>query len=314
MKEIIVNKTYPRLDNYLSDNFPLLNIGNLNKFLRQSKIKLNGKKPSLSDGIKKGDVLKLYLEDMFFEKPTPATAFKFSGKSLDILFEDENLLIVNKPSGVSVYDENWQNFDTLVNRVSNHYHLLNQPLAYPIQLCHRLDTGTQGLVILAKNPAALNFMTELFKDRNLKKEYLCVVNGLPKFKHSIQRAFLAKNSKEGYVTVSDKAKNDLSKPIETEITLIESYADYSLLKIDLLTGRTHQIRAHLSFLGLPILGDSRYGINALNRRLRLKYQALCSAKITFGNIENEHFSYLSGKEFVCPTPWFVDSFYNREFK
>lgn len=313
MKEIIINKTYSRLDSYLTDSFPSLKIGNLNKFLRQNKIKLNRKKPLLSDSLKKGDILQLYLDDIYFERPTAATAFKFSGKNLDIVFEDDNLLVVNKPAGISVCDENWQNFDTLENRVKNHYFLSGTLPEFIPQLCHRLDTGTQGLVILGKNQATVDFMAEQFKDKSLKKQYLCVVKGLPKFKHSLQKAFLSKNSKEGYVTVTDKAKGDLSKPIETDITLIESYGDYSLLQVGLITGRTHQIRAHLAFLSLPILGDSRYGINNLNRQLKLKYQCLCSYKIVFGDIAAGRYSYLSNKELVCPEPWFVNSFYKREF-
>ncbi|MBR4036652.1 MAG: RNA pseudouridine synthase, partial [Oscillospiraceae bacterium] len=111
-----------------------------------------------------------------------------------------------------------------------------------------------------------------------------------------------------------KAKNNMSKPITTEVTLIESYNDYSLLKVGLITGRTHQIRAHLAYMDMPILGDSRYGINNLNRHLKMKYQALCSRKIKFGKIDDKRYSYLSEKEFICPDPWFVDSFYKREFK
>ena len=113
--------------------------------------------------------------------------------------------------------------------------------------------------------------------------------------------------------MSAKAKNSNSKPIQTKVTLVESYNDYSLLNIGLITGRTHQIRAHLAYLGMPVLGDSRYGINALNRQLKMKYQALCSKKITFGKINDSRYSYLSVKSFECADPWFVDSFYKREF-
>ncbi len=311
MKQINIQKNYKSLSSYLTDNYPLLKTGTLNKFLRNNKIKLNGKKVPLNTPLVKGDVVNLYIEDFYFEKPTPETAFRFSGKSIDIVYEDDNLLAVNKPAGIAVNSDNWQEYDTLINRVKNHYYRENSPVSPA--LCHRLDTGTQGLVLIAKNSEFLEFMLEMFKNKDLQKEYVCVVKGRPAKKSGLYSAYLTKNSKQGYVTVTDKPKGNMSKPIQTYVTLTESYGDYSLLKIGLITGRTHQIRAHLAYLGMPVLGDSRYGINSLNRRLKMKYQALCSYKITFGEISNKKYSYLSYKTITCPDPWFVDSFYKREF-
>ncbi len=311
MKQIYIQKNEKTLSGFLLSNYPMLKLGILNKFLRSNKIKVNGKKVPLNTPLNKGDVLNLYIDDMYFEKPTRANAFKFSGKNIEVVYEDENLLAVNKPAGIPVNDDNWQNFDTLINRVKNHYYLNNTDCSPA--LCHRLDTGTQGLVLIAKNNEFLEFMLDVFRNKNLKKEYICVVKGIPAKKSALYSAYLTKNAKQGYVTVSDKAKNNMSKPIQTQVSLIESYGDYSLLRIGLITGRTHQIRAHLAYLNMPVLGDSRYGINALNRQLKLKYQALCSHKITFGAITDTRYSYLSGKEIVCPDPWFADSFYKREF-
>ncbi len=312
MKQIIIKKAEKSLSFFLQSNYPMLKIGTINKFFRSNKIKVNGKKIPINSPLKNGDILNLYIDDMFFEKPTKENAFKFSNKNIDIIYEDENLLVLNKPAGIRVIDDNWKNYDTLINRVKNYYFSIGD-ITTPF-LCHRLDTGTQGLVLVAKNEEFLQFMLELFKVQNLEKEYVCVVKGIPQQKHSIQNAFLTKNAKQGYVTISQKPKNNFSKPIKTKIDFIECYNDYSLLKIGLITGRTHQIRAHLSYLNLPILGDSRYGINSLNRQLKMKYQALCSYKITFGKITNKRYSYLSNKSFECPTPWFINSFFNREFK
>ncbi len=311
MKQIYITKNEKSLSVFLQDTYPLLKTGTLNKFLRANKIKVNGKKVPLNSPLKKGDVINLYIEDSYFEKPNRKNAFKFSGKNLEIIYEDDNLLAVNKPAGIPVIDDNWQNFDTLVNRVKNHYFINNTDCSPA--LCHRLDTGTSGVVLLAKNPEFLEFMLEVFKDKELEKEYICVVKGIPKQKNATHNAFLTKNAKDAYVTVTPKAKNNSSKPITTQVSLLESYGDYSLLKVGLITGRTHQIRAHLSYLEMPILGDSRYGINTLNRQLKMKYQALCSRKIKFGTITDNRYSYLSGKEIICPDPWFVDSFYKREF-
>ncbi len=311
MKQIYIQKNAKSLSEYLSSAYPLLKTGTLNKFLRSNKIKVNGKKVPLNTPLVKGDIISLYIDDAYFEKPDKNNAFKFSGKNLEVIYEDDNLLVVNKPAGIPVIDDDWQNYDTLINRVKNYYYINNQPVSPA--LCHRLDTGTSGLVMVAKNEKFLEFMLDMFRDKELEKEYICIVKGIPKKKTAVYSAFLTKNAKQGYVTISEKSKNNLSKPIQTVVTLTESYNDYSLLKIGLITGRTHQIRAHLAFLGMPILGDSRYGINSLNRQLKLKYQTLCSHKITFGTVNHPEFGYLAGKSFVCPDPWFVDSFNEREF-
>ena len=312
MKQIYITKNEKSLSGFLQESYPLLKTGTLNKFLRANKIKVNGKKAPLNTALKKGDVINLYIEDTYFEKPNKNNAFKFANRNIDIVYEDDNLLVVNKPAGIAVIDDNWQNYDTLVNRVKNHYFSNNDDCSPA--LCHRLDTGTSGLVMLAKNEEFLQFMLDMFKDKELEKEYICVVKGIPKQKSSVHNAYLTKNAKDAYVTVTPKAKNNMSKPITTKVNLVESYSDYSLLNVGLITGRTHQIRAHLAYLEMPILGDSRYGINNLNRQLKMKYQALCSKKIKFGQISDKRYSYLSDKEFICPDPWFVESFYKREFK
>ena len=312
MKQIYITKNEKNVADFLQSNYPMLKTGTLNKFLRANKIKVNGKKVPLNTVLKKGDVINLYIDDMYFEKPNRNNAFRFSNKNLEIIYEDENLLVVNKPAGIAVIDDNWQNYDTLINRVKNYYFINNTDCSPA--LCHRLDTGTSGLVLLAKNEEFLQFMLDTFRDKSLEKEYICVVKGIPKQKHAVHNAYLTKNPKDAYVTVTSKARNNMSKPITTEVTLVESYSDYSLLKVGLITGRTHQIRAHLAYMDMPILGDSRYGINNLNRQLKMKYQALCSKKIRFGEITNTDYKYLSGKEFICPDPWFVESFYKREFK
>lgn len=311
MKQIHIQKYEKSLSEFLSSTYPMLKTGILNKFLRNNKIKVNGKKIPLNSALVKGDVISLYIDDSYFEKPDKNNAFKFSGKNLEIIYEDENLLVVNKPAGIPVIDDDWHNYDTLINRVKNYYYLNNSSVSPA--LCHRLDTGTSGLVMIAKNENFLEFMLDMFRGKNLEKEYICIVKGIPAKKTAVYSAYLTKNAKESYVTVSNKSKGNLSKEIYTQVTLLESYNDYSMLKVGLITGRTHQIRAHLAYLDMPILGDSRYGINSLNRQLKLKYQTLCSHRITFGTINHPEYGYLSGKSFTCPDPWFVDSFNKREF-
>lgn len=311
MKQITVTKNCKSITEFLSQNYPLMKAGTLNKFFRLNKIKLNGKKAPLNTPLKNGDMLNLYIDDRYFLIPGRDNAFMFSAKNIDIIYEDENLLVVNKPAGIPVIDEDWKNFDTLINRVKNHYYLSGDSRTKP-QLCHRLDTGTCGLVLIAKNRRFESFMMDVFKNRQLEKEYICVVKGIAKPAKRIHRAYLTKNSRQGFVQIWPKDRPG-AKPIQTAVTVIDSYGDFSLLKVGLITGRTHQIRAHLAYLGHPILGDSRYGINTLNRKYKMKYQALCSRRIKFGTITDSRYSYLSGKELTCPLPWFAESFEKREF-
>lgn len=312
MKQITAEKSAKNLGDFLLEKYPLLTFGKLNKFLRENKIKLNGKKTPLSTPVQKGDEIKLFVPDAFFEKITAENRYTFCTKDIEIVYEDENLLAVNKPAGIAVYDENFQNYDTLINRVKKHYSTLSATGVSPA-LCHRLDTGTCGLVLVAKNRRFLEFMTEVFKNHLLEKTYVCAVKGKPAKKQSVYKAFLTKDSRAATVKITLKPINSQSKNIETAVRHLDSYGDYSMLEVGLITGRTHQIRAHLSFLSMPILGDSRYGINSLNRSLKLKYQLLCAQKLRFSNIDNDRYSYLSNLEIRCPDPWFIKAFENREF-
>ena len=308
MKEIRVKKYEKHLSDYLIGEFPLLTYGKLNKYLRENKIKVNGKKVPLDTSLESGDIIALYLSDDLLSVPTEDTAYTFAKADIDIIYEDDDLLVVNKPSGIPVVDDDWRVYDTLINRIKKHY----DGTGISPTLCHRLDTGTSGIVICGKTKRFTEFALDLFRNRDLDKEYVCLVRGRPE-RQGVYKAHLTKNSRRGYVTVSE-SPSSLSKPIETRISTIRTIGDYSLLKVGLITGRTHQIRAHLSFLGMPILGDSRYGINSLNRRYNLKYQCLCCRIVTFGIIDDERYSYLSDRSFVAEDPWFVEKFNNGEFK
>ena len=309
MKTITVkNKTEKTLQKYLQDEFPLLRTGILSKSHRLNKIKVNSKKIPLDRKLRQGDEISLYIGDELLIKPNKTNYFLFSGDSLDIVYEDDNLLVVNKPAGIPVTDENTANYDTLINRVKKYYKNTNVTPA----LCHRLDTGTSGLVLIAKNRDFSEYMLGVFKNHLIKKEYVCLTYGIPQKNHSLHSAYLTKNARESYVTITQKPKSKDSKPIETEIFLNGHYDNYSYLTVNLITGRTHQIRAHLSYLGLPILGDSKYGNNSLNRKLKLKYQLLCSKTVQFGVLDDKRYSYLSNMRFTAPDPWFIEAFINRK--
>ena len=312
LKELIFKGSKPvRLDIYLSNEYPLIRPNVLNKFLRQNKVKVNGAKAAAGQKLVKGDIVSLYINDDYLIVPNKDNAFLFASSQVEIIYEDDNLFVVNKPSGISVIDDNWQVFDTLVNRIKHYYHKNGIENNTP-QLCHRIDTGTSGIVVLAKNDDALEFMFDMFRNKHLKKKYICAVKNNHKIKDGIYKGYLTKNSQRGFVTVSDKPLNNASQNIETGIKTLDQFDKYRLMEIDLYTGRTHQIRAHMAYLGMPVLGDSKYGDNNLNRQLKLKYQLLCSCYLKLGYIEDERYNYLSFKEFNCPAPWFVESFEKRK--
>ncbi len=311
MKKIVVNTNKQiRLDKFLYEEYPLLTISNINKFIRQNKIKVNSKKIKSSDKLNLGDEINLYISNDYFLKPNKDNAYMFARDDFKIIYEDENLAIVNKDAGIQVIDENFNNYDTLINRAIKYYKQAN---ITPI-LCHRLDTGTSGIVVIAKTNDFLNFMLEEFKNKSLEKTYVCITFGKFNIKNPIQKAFLFKDSKTATALISSTNKNKSYKEIETHINLEKSINNFNLLNIKLITGRTHQIRAHLKFLNLPIIGDSKYGILGLNRKYKLKYQLLHSSKLKFNTIKNEKYKYLENKEFICDDPWFINSFYNNEFK
>ena len=303
MKEIQVKSLLPvRLDKFLSEQFPVLGIGRLNKALRENKIKLNGKKQPLSTRVQNGDVIRLYLtDDQLGLIPQKGPAF-LSLRPAQFLYETEDLIIANKPAGISVEGPE---ADTLINRACNTlYEAGHWNTANPPRLCHRLDTGTSGLVLLAKTAAAETLLTEMIRQRLIRKRYLCVTFGRPEIPAATLHDYLIKDAEAGIVHVVNKPRPGAREIITSYETLAVS-GRLALLRVELITGRTHQIRAHLASIGCPILGDSKYGNHAANRELKLKYQALCAWELAFPEkISDPAFGYLAGKSFHAPKPWY----------
>lgn len=292
MKELHVKSLLPvRLDKYLMEQFPALGLGRLNKALRENKIKLNGKKQPLSTRVQNGDVIRLFLrDDQLEDRPVPAAVF---------VYEDDDIIIANKPAGIEV---DGSAADTLVKRVQRT--LEEEQHGGQAVLCHRLDTGTSGLVLLAKNKTAENFLTSAIKARNIEKRYLCVTFGRPQPPAALMHDYLIKDAERGIVKITSSPVGGAKEVVTGYETLAVS-GRLALLEVELVTGRTHQIRAHLAYIGCPILGDSKYGNNAANRELHFKYQALCAWELRFPtHIENEHFSHLAGRVFHAPKPWY----------
>ena len=308
MKEFYINKNDAgqRLDKYITKSVPLLPQSLMYKYIRTKYIKLNGKKCSIDDILKEGDVITLYIKDEFFEEKYDEYEFMKAPKKLNIVYEDENLLIIDKPEGVLSHPDKTYHFDSMVARVQHYLYDRGEynpreENSFAPAMANRLDRNTGGLIIAAKNASALKELNYLIKERLIKKLYLCICEGTPKKKEGLLTGTLLKDEKKNKVSVSKKS-ND-GKEIATAYRVIDSNGKYSLAEIDLLTGRTHQIRAHMASIGSPLAGDTKYGGHPLKIKGHTG-QALYSYKLKFTQIEDSPLSYLSGREFTAKNIWF----------
>lgn len=284
MRKIIVSEKYnnKKLNNFILDSFPSLNKSTLFKALRKKDIRINNVKVNEDKIIHSGDEITIYISDEFL--------FGTDSKKLDIVFEDENIIVTNKPEGIAV-TENSSSIITLAK-------LVQEQFGANVEPCHRLDLNTKGLVIFAKNKESLNVLLEKFKNKEIEKHYKALVYGIPKKEHAILEAYLFKDSKKSLVYISDEPKKDYLKII-TEYTILKKdlNKNTALLDVNLHTGRTHQIRAHLAHIGHPIIGDGKYGMNNINKEFGKKTQELISYKIIFKfTSESGILSYLNEKE------------------
>ena len=316
MKEIKVTKndSGQRIDRFLSKSFPL-GQGQICKLARKNCIKLNGKKCKPETHIEENDIIKLFIPDDMLIPKAKADPDDFSAVSdkIDIVYEDENILLVDKPVGMVVHEDESGDSDTLINRIKSYlYHKgeyrPENELSFAPALCNRIDRNTCGIVIAAKNAEALRILNQKIRDRELTKLYLCIACGKVTPDSATLTAYLEKNSDTNTVKISDrKTKTNLT--IKTKYKVLAYNGENSLLKVDLLTGRTHQIRAHLAYIGHPLLGDGKYGSNKLNRQYGFKYQALCSYELEFKfTTDAGCLSYLDGKRFKAKAPDFVKIF------
>lgn len=316
MKSFTVEKndSNQRLDKFISKACPTLPMGLMYKYIRTKRIKVNGKRAEISTRLNLGDIVDCYINDEFFVEVTPKYDFLSSPAKLNIVYEDENIILVDKPQGIIVHPDEKEYRDTLIGRIQHYLYDKGEydPKAensFKPSLANRIDRNTGGIVIAAKNAEALRILCEKIKDREIDKRYIAVVHGVPKEKTATLEGYLEKNESKNKVYLSNK-KTDNNLTIRTRYKVLASKNNLSLLEIELLTGRTHQIRAHMASIGHALLGDGKYGKLSEDKKLGFDKQALYSYSLRFCfDTDGGILEHLNGKRFKVKEVWFADKLF-----
>ena len=316
MKEFTIgaNDAGQRLDRFLAKAVPLLPASLAQKYIRLKRIKCNGGRAQRELRLQAGDVLQLYINDEFFDKPREDNAcLTVAVPKLNILYEDDHILLVDKRPGLAVHPHDGAEYGkTLIDHIQAYLYQKREwrpreENSFTPALCNRIDRNTGGIVIAAKTAEALRVMNQKIKDRELDKRYLAIVEGVPQPKTGSLKGYLFKDAKKNRVFVTDTPQTG-SKSCQTNYRVLQSRNGLSLVECELITGRTHQIRAQFAHAGHPLLGDGKYG--KLDKRYDRTYQALYSYKLTFtfstpaGELE-----YLNGRSFRVEQVDFVKEYF-----
>lgn len=317
MKEFTISKNDStlRLDKFIVKVCPTLPSSLMFKYIRTKRIKVNGKRAEISTRLQEGDIVSAYINDEFFVEITPKYSFLSASKKLDIVYEDENILLIDKKQGILVHPDKNEYTDTLIDRIQHYlydkgeYDPKSENCFHPA-LANRIDRNTGGIVIAAKNAEALRILCDKIKYREIDKRYLAVIHGVPKCKTATLEGFLEKNEDKNKVYLSNK-KTDNNKTIKTKYTLLSAKNNLSLIEVELITGRTHQIRAHMASIGHPLLGDGKYGKLKNDKKIGFNKQALYSYKLTFKfTTDAGILNYLNGKTFTVKNVWFANQLFD----
>ncbi len=316
--EIKQNDANQRLDKFIRKSLPNLPQTLMYKYIRIKRIKVNGKRAEISTILNVGDKVDMYINDEFFVKPETRYDFTGASKNIDILYEDENIVLLNKKTGLLCHPDDKEYVDTLISRLKRYLYDKGEyrpddENSFTPSLVNRIDRNTGGIVIAAKNAESLRILNAQMKKRNMRKFYLCVVHGIPQKDSGLLSGYLIKDEKKNIVKVLRKEANG-AKEIKTKYKVIDTDPKnkLSLVEVELLTGRTHQIRAHFASIGHPLLGDGKYGTNKLNKDWGYKKQFLYSYKLIFNFDEDAGMlEYLNGRCFEVRDVWFEREFRNN---
>ena len=322
MKELTVgaNDANQRLDRFLAKAVPLLPASLAQKYIRIKRIKCNGARAERDQRLQAGDVLQLYINDEFFDKPREDNAYlTVATPKLTVVYEDENIILVDKRPGLAVHPHDGAEYGrTLIDHIQAYLYQKREwsprgENAFAPALCNRIDRNTGGIVIAAKNAETLRIINQKIKDREMDKRYLAIVEGTPRPQKGSLKGYLFKDAKKNRVFVTDTPQTG-AKSCQTNYQVIASNQGLSLVECELITGRTHQIRAQFAHAGHPLLGDGKYG--KLNKNYDRNFQALYSYKLTFKfSTDAGILSYLDGKTFCVDKVDFAEEYFpNIEIK
>ena len=316
MKEFTIgqNDAGQRLDRFLAKAVPLLPASLAQKYIRIKRIKRNGGRCQRDDRLEIGDVLQLYINDEFFDAPREDNAYlTVAAPKLNIVYEDDQIILVDKRPGLAVHPHDGAEYGrTLIDHIQAYLYQKREwnprgENSFAPALCNRIDRNTGGIVIAAKTAEALRVMNQKIKDREMDKRYLAIVEGIPKPQKGTLKGYLFKDAKKNRVFVTDTPQTG-SKSCETRYEVLASHQGLSLVECELVTGRTHQIRAQFAHAGHPLLGDGKYG--KLDKRFDRTYQALYSYKLTFQfTTDAGALAYLNGKSFQVQKVDFVEEYF-----
>ena len=315
MREIIIGKNDAgqRIDKFLTKKFKSLPFSMMYKLIRKKKITVNKKRVQEKQILNENDKILIFAPDDLFIENAPKISK--ASASIEVAYEDENILIVDKESGLLVHSDTQEDGDTLIDRITAY--LINKGEFIPEEensfapaLCNRIDRNTEGLVIAAKNASALREMNEIIKERQIEKIYLAAVHGVITPKNGEININLQKDSDKNMVFVKQHETRNTKKAITRYNTVaISKNKEFSLLEVELITGRTHQIRASFAHIGHPLLGDGKYAINKKDREMGYKSQALCAYSLTFkGCKKSALLGYLDGLTVTAKKPRFLSLF------